>query len=288
MDTISDYKHFLDSILCTIVLYKSNLNDSNAYKSIVSILEKENQHIDFFIYDNSPIPDNNIHFKNSNNASITYINNIENPGVSKAYNEAYKEASNKNKTFLLLMDQDTICPNNIFIEYYNSVIKYNDIKLFTPKLISNDLILSPCNYFHGRGSAKKNISEGIHNFHKNSLLNSGILISTKVFAEVGGYNEQIRLDFSDFYFINKFKKKYSQFVVTNAVCMHSLSSDEISVEKNLERFKIYCEGARNFQSLTNFIWIFLISGYRMLKFTLKHKDIRFFIQFFKCYLINNK
>ena len=64
MDTISDYKHFLDSILCTIVLYKSNLNDSNAYKSIVSVLEKENQHIDFFIYDNSPIPDNNIHLKN--------------------------------------------------------------------------------------------------------------------------------------------------------------------------------------------------------------------------------
>ncbi|NVN94894.1 MAG: glycosyltransferase [Bacteroidetes bacterium] len=281
-----DYKDFLNSVLCVIVIFKVKLIESSSFVSILKILDKDNLDLDFLIYDNSPTSKYDVNKEKYQHASISYIHNKENVGVSKAYNEGYKLAQKQNKKWLLIMDQDTICPDNFLKAYYYSFVKFQDVSLFVPKLIWNNKVLSPCNFLFERGSAKSHISNGIQDFKKKSLLNSGMFIKLDSFSKTGGFNNKIKLDFSDFYFINNFKKNYNSFVITEAICVHELSSTDTNCENAINRFKFYCNGARNYMNFNNFFWVFLWAKLHMLKLSFKYKDIRFFKIFFK-YLIKN-
>ncbi|MCX6231083.1 MAG: glycosyltransferase [Bacteroidetes bacterium] len=276
-------KDFVDKTLCVLVLYKTNLIDSNSFSSILKVLKTNNITLEFLIYDNSPEAFYNENDEKYENTIINYFHNQQNEGVSKAYNAGFQMAMLKNKKWLLLMDQDTICQDNFFEEYLNSINEYPSVSLFVPKLMFDKKILSPCNFYFGRGSAMDKINIGIHNFKWKSLLNSGMLIKAEAFERTGGYNDKIKLDFSDFFFIDKFKEKYKSFVVTNAICLHELSSSEQQLESIIVRFKLYCEGAKYYAKTSNFILVLIWSKLRMLKLFVKYRDIRFLKIFYKTF-----
>jgi uncharacterized protein YjhX (UPF0386 family) len=154
--------------------------------------------------------------------------------------------------------------------------------------MQKDILLSPCKYVHHIGRMLPNINSGLQNFRKKSVLNSGMLISVESFSRTGGFNEDIKLDFADFLFINKYKKLYTDFFVTNSICSHELSSFEKDVEKVLTRFKIYCRDARTYADCSD---AFLILSYivfrRTLNLLLKYKRITFVKIFLKNFISHN-
>ena len=209
---LNSYQSFLDSLLIVLVLYKSDLETSESFQSIETSLKTTNNSVDVFIYDNSP---QRLDFSlNQYNSKIHYVWDSSNPGVSKAYNEGFAVAENDGKKWLLILDQDTEFDSDFLIKYHVACTSNPTISLFAPILkLNSGEIYSPCTYKFPRTAILKKIDIGITELKSLSLLNSGMLIGANAFKEVGGYDERLKMDFTDFEFIDRYRKISNHFFV---------------------------------------------------------------------------
>jgi len=257
-----DYQSDANITIAVLVLYKTRLEDSKAFMALSNSLKNGNLTSE----------------RTSDNWRIHYVHDETNPGVSKAYNEGFRIAKKLNKKWLLLLDQDTFFPENAFVEYSKAIQENQDIYLFAPIVISKNKIISPCRYFLNRGYSFRKVKPGVHNFHTKSLINSGILIHVEAFQRAGGYNEKIRLDFADHFFIDRYKANYSNFAVINLRCFQNFSGKQrLTLDSALVRFALYCEGARNkaVNKLDCFV-LMVVTILRSTKLSLKYMNFRFF------------
>lgn len=234
--------------------------------------------MDIVVYDNSPTSMvSDFEYMNST-WTIHYIHDKMNSGVSKAYNEGFGIAEKLNKKWILLLDQDTFFPQNAVVKYSNAIRKYSTISLFAPVVLSKNKIISPCRYFLNKGFSLRRIEPGIHNFKRKSLINSGMLISVDTYKKIGGYNENIRLDFADHFFIQEYKAVYSYFGVIDMKCLQNFSPDQqLTANPAVERFSFYCEGARaKAVNKLDYLNLMLIVIFRSVMLFLKYMDLRFF------------
>jgi rhamnosyltransferase len=271
-----------EKTLITLVLYKCNLENSDAYKTLIEANKEKKLHV--VIYNNSP--EVKIELPINTNHQIEIINDNSNTGVSKAYNFGANKAKELKLPWILIVDQDTIFPLDYFEKTDIYINQYPTEKLFAPILTSKNEYLSPCHFKFNRGKIAHNVSVGLNDFKNKSLLNSGLLIDVSTYLEIGGYNEKIKLDFSDFYFILKFQKKHKYFVLTNVTCEHDLSASETNLEKQLIRFEYYCAGGIEYGKSTNQIFqVFSLIVLRTLLLSFKQQTGRYFkvltTQFFK-------
>ena len=277
----------LEEILFVLVLYKRKLNESDSFLSLVDSLKNTHLNIDIFIYDNSPstMLKEELTDKNCN---IYYIHDHSNPGVSKAYNEGFKLGKKLNKKWLLLLDQDTEFPEDALLKYCTAVQDYNKNSLFAPILVSeNGAIHSPCNYFFKSGYPMQSVETGLVKCKKKSILNSGLLINIDTFDQVGGYNEKIKLDFSDFDFFNRYSKIYEYFYIVEIKCIHPLATaEDDDVNRKLKRFESYCESIKHLAELDLDTLVLLCKTLaRACKLSIKFRDVKF-IYIFASRLIN--
>ncbi len=273
-----------DQTLIVLVLYNCAIENSEAYKSL--ILTNKDKNLNIFIYNNSP--EYKVELPNNHLKQLEIVNDNTNSGVSKAYNAGAEKAKELNLNWILLLDQDTIFPTRFFEKTSESVKNFPSEKLFAPILQSNNQILSPCSFKFNRGRISKNVTLGVNTFKNKSLLNSGMLIDVDAFREIGGYNEKIKLDFSDFYFIHKFQKKYNHFILTDNNCTHDLSSSEVDLNKQLVRFNFYCSGAFEYGKSTNqLIQVIILITFRTLIVTWRNKTLKFFLIYVKNFFYIN-
>ena len=199
----------MTSLLISIVIYNKKISDLTILKKI------PNKNIDIFIYDNSKLPQEIPTFENVN---IYYEHDANNSGVSRAYNQAYKKAKELNKTLLLVLDQDSSFELS-FIELYMKMYKeYKNDYIYAPIVCDEKKtkIYSPAflNNFVGKvQSFEKFVYEERYSLVDGSVINSGLMIPLEMFEKIGGYNEKLRLDFSDIYFIEKYKELNSKIVL---------------------------------------------------------------------------
>lgn len=274
--SINISKQKMIEVLAILVLYRCKLEESRAFNSLTCSLNKENEKMDMLVYDNSPIPQYNKKTFCKGNINIIYISDVFNSGVSKAYNTGASYARYKGKKWLLLLDQDTFFPLNAILKYREQ--QQSPYMLHVPILKCGKNCVSPCYYLGGYGKALKYYKLGLNSFKRISLLNSGLFISLILFRKVGGYNENIPLDFSDHYFISCVKKYIREFNVLDIQCEHSLSSSEMNMNKVLFRFEFYIKGAKEYSKYNKMLKLFVLA--RLVKLTIKFKSW----QFVKCYL----
>lgn len=267
-------------ILPVVVIYKKELAESD---SIVSILKADNDNTisEFVVYNNSPaeitIPDYFMGVK------VHVINDYKNSGVSKAYNKALEIANELNYSHLLLLDQDTLFPENAIKIYLESVKKYKEINLFAPILETKQgAICSPLRYKFHRGFVVDSITPGEYKLDCYSPINSGMLLNVNAARKCGGYNEDVYLDFSDFQFIERFKKDNTFFIVLPLSLLQDFSGDEVNEKKLLDRFAIYCACAKKCErnSFWDDVIYFLMVLARTSKLAIKTGNL----VFFKCFI----
>ena len=113
-----------------------------------------------------------------------------------------------------------------------------------------------------------------------------MLINLEAFRLVGGYNEKVKLDFSDFQFIERFKKRFDSFYVINVIAKHAFSDTEINTSKLNKRFISYCDGAKNCEmiSIHDRIIYFMIVFFRATKLVYRTKNSVFYKTFIQSYL----
>ena len=263
-----------ENTLITLVLYHCNLENSDAYKTLIEANKEKKLHV--LIYNNSP--EVKIEQPINTNHQIEIIQDNSNAGVSKAYNCGANKAKELNLPWILIADQDTIFPPDFFEETHLNIKQHPTEKLFAPILTSKNQYLSPCRFKFNRGKIANDVSIGLNDFKNKSLLNSGLLIDVSTYLEIGGYNEKIKLDFSDFYFILKFQKKHTHFVLTNVICEHDLSASETNLEKQLIRFEYYCRGALEYGKSTNQSFqIFILILFRTLLLSFRQQTSKYIV-----------
>ena len=116
-----------------------------------------------------------------------------------------------------------------------------------------------------------------------------MLVNLKAFHEVGGYNEKVKLDFSDFQFIERFRKVYKTFYVVDIICEQDFSDDEISLPTQAKRFRYYCEGARNIEKEGAWDWIQYNSFVllRAMRLTIRYGNVSFLRTYFSAFLFRS-
>ncbi|WP_394775112.1 glycosyltransferase [Flavobacterium sp.] len=275
----------INDLCVVIVIYNESIKDSITFTSLSKSIMEYPTPLKIVIYDNSENKQD-IEISDYPYWDITYIHDKTNPGVSKSYNIASNLAFDLKKKWLLLTDQDTFFPVNAIDEYLKAINNYKSYNLFVPILMSGNIPFSPSKYYFSRGSVWKNPKQGVCSFKNKTLLNSGIFVSVEAFQSIGGYNEKVKLYFSDFDFVSRFKLKYPEFVIIDLVCFHQLS-DVVNIDpaSALRRFKYYCEGSYfSSRSKKEYTMLFLTVGLRAIKLSFRYNDIGFFKIFKKIYI----
>lgn len=252
------------SILLIIVVYKKSINELVYLNSI-----KED--VDILVYDNSPE-------SQEAPSDIYYYHNAFNGGVSVAYNYGIELAEKIAGKYIILFDQDTVFDSKTLSYYKNAVLKHGENYIYAPICKNGDKIYSPFIEAGVRNccQSKSNFEyRSVYDLQGKSLINSGLMIPLKIIKEVGRFNENIKLDFSDIYFIELYKKKYQFIILLDVYLEHHLSGDEgKNKNKELNRFRYYCNGAREYLKSTNKpSRIRKMVIFRMIRLIVKYKSV---------------
>lgn len=271
----------MEEFIAVLVLYKSGLKESKTFLSICRSLEKNNQELDLVVYDNTPEYNDNLPTGVSTigNVNVTYCQDYDNSGVSKAYNTGQAIGKLRGKKWIILFDQDTSFPENTITKYIEATHAFPNEKLFSPIMVANGkTIISPCHFKFMRGFSVKEIKTGINSLNNFSVINCGMCIDIKSFDQNKGYNELIKLDFSDHDFVKRFKKTVTdRFIVIDLKVHHELSStSKNSKYSDLVRFDYYLEGSKYISSsLIERSFLKFNSTMRGLKLSLIHRSFSF-------------
>jgi GT2 family glycosyltransferase len=278
-------QHIISEILFIVVLYKKRISESESIQSIQTVLEDNQLH--FYIYDNSP--EYNYFDKSKLNLATTfYVADAKNSGVSRAYNLGAKLASERNKKWLMLCDQDT----EFTPEYFDSlcrIIHNFEPNLVAPYLFSNLQLISPCAFTMNYGHPLKKMPvPGWTMLKKIALLNSGMVISREAFEKCGGYAEDVFLDFSDFDFLKKYRKIFGEFYLMDVRIEHHLESVNRK-DFNSLRFIKYCQSYKGaMHNLFDILSLTLIVLFRTFKLCFFHGEILPLKLFLLYFLMNRK
>jgi GT2 family glycosyltransferase len=279
-----------DIILIIVVLYKKRLSESAIYKSLEQITWPSSKGIDLLVYDNSPAEFIQEEINPQGKFVIKYIRDTSNSGVSKAYNEGALLAQTLQKKWVVFFDQDTLLPANFFTVLLDSIARHPEQVLFVPRLMANNIQLSPCRYLFAKGIPyKKEHPAGICTLKRKNLLNSCLCIRLDAFFHAGGYRDRVHLYYSDFVFINYFKKKYPTFFLLDVNIPHGMSALENGIQNQLRTFSLFCIGAREALIVEPgyAVFYFMHTLMRCCLLAWRYKHIRF-VKIFLNYFLSGK
>lgn len=274
-------------LLLIVVLYNKEISSLNIIKQSHFIKEDS---LNIFIYDNSKDSQS---VPQIDGIYLYYTHDSENSGVSKAYNVGIQKAKELNKKFVVLLDQDTEFKLSLLEKYISLYEKYGDKYIYVP-IVCNQLcneIYSPSilNRFIGKVQKIENFFYNeIYDLKNKSLINSGMMIPIKIVDSIGNFNESIQLDFSDYYFVEKYKNYNSNIILVNEKISHSLSGDESKdFLKEMYRYQYYCSGAKELARSLNVSTSFAVLR-RMIRLIIKYKHLKPIATFFLYYLKDSK
>jgi GT2 family glycosyltransferase len=238
-----DLQSCLNDMLAVLVVYRRDLAISDTFVSLSRSLEKLGCHLELIVYDNSPSPQD-VSLAKDGPCRLTYHHDPSNPGVSKAYNTALRMARERGKRWLLLLDQDTSFPPDALPIYFQA-LQSGQAELFAPVLKTGARLISPCFYWKGIGFPLMKAPKALMPLKNRSVLNSGMLVNVVAMDRIGGFNEQIPLDFADHDFCSRFSRASGSVCILDMDCQHRFADREVpDFQKDLHRFSLYCTGAR--------------------------------------------
>ncbi len=271
-------------ILYTIVTYKEKYYHCSSYKSLIGSFKcskflNSNEKLYVFVADNTDLNEWDCEVaENLDHISVYYHRFKNNPGLSFAYNKAVDFAKKSGFSWVVLLDQDTMLPSNFYEGYSQSIRQNETIFLKVPVVFINfNAILSPSKYIGYRAYLYKIVEPGIKKLKGNSFINTGMLINIDFYIKVGGYNEQIKLDFADHDFVYRCTRFTTQYEVLNVKLLQDFSSFTNSKEQAINRYRLYLRDLKTFKKgKTNKYMLFFNSDFlRLVKLSIQYKSFDF-------------
>jgi GT2 family glycosyltransferase len=187
----------LMEIFAIVVRYKLPLCESQTMQGLTHAFQVHpelRRDITVLVWDNSPGP-----LDENPALPFRYIHSKQNIGVAGAYNRGVELAESMHCSWLLLLDQDTTIPADFLpkmLDYSRRLSDQREIAVIAPILLCGEKVSSPSIVRFGHAKLLK------PDFHGTSSsmiipLNSGMLMRISSLKEIGGFNEDFWLDFSD-------------------------------------------------------------------------------------------
>ncbi len=222
-------------ILVCLVLYEKSIEDSLSWQSLCTQIKP----LHIFICDNSKLRQN----IPPSDHRVQYIHRPDNPGVSTAYNLGANWAKELQLKWIILLDDDTHLPP----EFIETLCCQSDADWLAPHVYDEVGLLSPFKVVHGRGKRLSSIPSDPVQSRSIIPINSGSCLKLNSFQRIGGFDEKLPLDFSDFDYFLRAHHDQQMGRIYPLILKHSLSNNGFtSVEKALSRFVIYARSAMYF------------------------------------------
>lgn len=201
-------------VVAAIVTYNPDfIVLKNCLSSIKGQVEK------VLIFDNGSSEQNDFGPLLQGDEEFLLFENGENLGLSANYNKALLWAKKNNFPWLLLLDQDSICPKNA-IEQFLLFVKKNDerkIGILFPKIIYRNVS------FEGDNSSALTEPKPV-----NRGISSGSFISVAAAMSVNGFDERYFIDYVDFEFSRKMSNfGFTQYCLPTICLSHELGNAKI-------------------------------------------------------------
>lgn len=193
-------------ILAGIVLYNPNMD-----RLTENIQAIENQVEKIVLVDNSTenfVEKTELVNLLLQDSRFVYIDNKGNLGIAKALNQIMSYAFDKEYEWVLTLDQDTICPQNL-VENYKQYLGVPDVGIICPKI-------------KDRNFEFINNDSGKTDFVK-YCITSAALTSTLIWKKIGGFSDELFIDYVDFdYCLNLKKNNYRILRVNTVEILHEI------------------------------------------------------------------
>lgn len=132
---------------------------------------------------------------------IVFIQNKKNIGIARALNQICRQALNDDFSYVLTLDQDTVCPENIFDKYQEYMS--SSVGILCPKIKDRN--------YDSNLKFKDDTSE------IRSCITSGSLVLLSAWYNVNGFDENMFIDNVDIDFCYRIQKKGYKIVCLNTV-----------------------------------------------------------------------
>ncbi len=230
----------INSIEIVIVLYQCSLDKSITFISLTEQLNKISIDYELVIYNN----DINQKIEDSR---FTIVNSKENSKLEGAYNFALQRAIKNTKKWILLLDQDTLIPNNYF-EKLNKLFDKDlstDLVAIIPKLVSKEKVLSPKLL-----SSKMRFERDIQNigFTNDRIVafNSMSLFRVEFIKSIGGFSKDYPFDLHDHWCYNQIYKQNKSVYILDVTTEHDSSFINFEENVSIARYKDFLQTENRF------------------------------------------
>lgn len=229
------------NLLAVLVIYNCKIEEAKTLKSLLQNYANNPKIFENFrliIYDNSLL-------KQTIHLTIPfdhqYIHDRNNEGLAVAYNYALNEAIKTSSPWLLLLDQDSLLPED-FIDNLSSDLSIigedTTVTAVVPRMCYKREFFSPAKVLYGGRIRAINMRHrGICTFKNAYALGSGSLIKVSFLHEIGGFNEVFWMDSLDRWLFFTINNMGGKVYVTNSIINHELSVKDYNKFMNEERYR---------------------------------------------------
>lgn len=257
-------------IAAVLVLYNRSLHSSESFQTLL-----KDSSIPLLVYDNSPLPQ-----RIESKEELSYYHNKANSGVSGAFNYAMKWVREKDFSHLLLLDSDSSFPEGALNEYKEALFQ-NSRSVILPAMLSGGHKISPFYFKWGKSWYGDNLSFGELTSNKIIAINSGSLLPVSLMEDLGGFNSDLPLDWSDVEFMRRLRRKGYSFVHIPLKVQHGLSEH---IEKDINsakyRYRLYLKGIKLVSnSFLERLMMLFWAKLKALKLCIKYKTFWFLMHY---------
>lgn len=238
------------NILFVTVLYKCKFVDSKTYQTFLA----GHNDIIIFVYDNSHEP------QVIDLPNVIYLHDPQNSGLSVAYNKAGRYAKENGYEWLLLLDQDTDFSDIDIKDYKDAIDENPEIKMIAPKVLSGEYYMSPSNLSYKFSRLHNIVPTGIIDLNKFSPINSGMCIDVDAMFKCGGYKEDVFLDYSDYQFVERFRRFYPYAFIIDKTAKQNFSVYSDNTESTMRRYKMFCQSIKACErnTISDSFWLMFV------------------------------
>ncbi|HDR6303740.1 TPA: glycosyltransferase, partial [Bacillus cereus] len=137
------------------------------------------------------------------------VKNNNNIGIAAALNQLMSYCQSKDYSWVLTLDQDSVCPNNLVREY----VKYLNI----PKIA----LISPVIIDRNKNSDEEINKTAYNNIEK--CITSATLTNVSIWEEIGGFDDLMFIDLVDFEYCKRIVLNGFKIIrVNNVVLLHEI------------------------------------------------------------------
>lgn len=165
-----------------------------------------NQVDEIIVVDNNSLNKNDIEAIAADYESLVFVCNKENEGIAHALNTIFEVAEQRGFEWVLTLDHDTICPDDM-VKMLSEHCDKDNIGIVCPAVDYENLEI-------------KNISNGTRLSYPYACMTSGSLTNTSAWKKVGGFRDEYFIDFVDNEFCMKLGLSGFRIIRDNECVMH--------------------------------------------------------------------